>query len=161
MRHSHDSRHAQVSTLNFGLCANVIMYKGFYPFIRLQEKQSKTVITFHVSSIMLWLLLDSLYCRMGTIFASSKWNFVMMLLQFTSLGGLPRLWSNCWEFSPGFDRAAWDCCSKIKASFEWWRKPHTFIYDWAWRRRIPKIPRLWRASESWFGWCSKANEREA
>lgn len=76
-------------------------------------------------------------------------------------GRLSRLWSYCWELFSGVDWASWNIRSKIQASFKWWREPHSSLHDRAWWRWIFKVSRFWRATESWFSWCSKTNEREA
>lgn len=76
-------------------------------------------------------------------------------------GRLPRLWSDDRNFFPSFNRASWNCCPEVETSPEWWRKPHTFVHDRAWRRWVPKISGLRGASESWFSWCSETNERKA
>lgn len=76
-------------------------------------------------------------------------------------GWLSRLWSYCRELFAGVDWASWNIRSKIQASSKWRRKPHSSLHDRAWWRWIFKVSRLWRATESWFSWCSKTNERKA
>lgn len=76
-------------------------------------------------------------------------------------GRLSRLWSDGWKLFSSLNGASWNCCSKVKTASEWRRKPHTFVYDGTWGRRISQIPGLRGASEPRFSWCSETDERKA
>lgn len=136
----------------------------------------------------IWILnitMNNLHGKMATFGVSSQCNLLVTLYNVHSwlppygyvknniwfnasftfghlmAGWLPRLWGDSWKLFESFDWKTWKCCTKIKASFKWWRKPYSLVYDRTWWGWVFEVPRFWRTSEPWFSRCSKANEGEA